>query len=181
MVVVGFSYWINCMWFVCHATWSCLSKLWARFVVITSELGMAYLLSCIWVKMILYTYKENYGYSWRKLLLQLIIYCIVETTTGQCTLNTLKFDEMKRCSCGKNCQSEYPCYTMTGGFVSNVTKDASTAMSLYNGFWDYDKGTVSLQFICSINSTQSRHNKHWADLSHCVIFLIHTSINHYLL
>ncbi|KAL5266306.1 hypothetical protein ACHWQZ_G003655 [Mnemiopsis leidyi] len=61
---------------------------------------------------------------------------------GQCTLNTLKFDEMKRCSCGKNCQSEYPCYKMTGGFVSNVTKDASTAMSLYNGFWDYDKGCV---------------------------------------
>lgn len=59
---------------------------------------------------------------------------------GQCTLKSLKFNYLKGCNCGKNCKSDFPCYTLAGTFDSNITDGSASNMDLFNSYWDYVKG-----------------------------------------
>lgn len=60
---------------------------------------------------------------------------------GQCSLNQMKFMYTKSCGCGKNCKSEFPCYSISGTFDNNLTEATDpTEMQLYNSYWSWVKG-----------------------------------------
>ena len=52
---------------------------------------------------------------------------------------------MKGCNCGKNCKSEFPCYTLSGTFDSNITEGTPGDMELFNSYWSHVQGVVFIE------------------------------------
>jgi len=59
---------------------------------------------------------------------------------GQCTLKSLKYEYMKGRNCGSICKSEFPCYTLSGTFDSNITEGIPGDMELFNSYWSHVQG-----------------------------------------